>query len=215
MTSACEVLSQQPERFINYVISDNKLRSQIVDEDSFGAVLEKALKSDKSLENIAHTIKNNGESFSVCGIEIYNDEIIQDIKNENISKRRKRIRKRVKVERPELSGRKLKKEIQRRLNISIGGQASKVKKTKQITIQEATKPVTVSSYTRDGTRVEEHIKSKYRSLNKQEEMLIKNQIKRGKKPKEVIKKYYDAGLDFRTETSIRSHYYRIRDQLQD
>lgn len=213
VTSACEILIDEPQRFLDYIFSDPNLRSQIVDKKSFIEALEKTLKSDPSLTNIAETIKKAGESFEVCGQNIFLQNSIQNLIKDNVDKRRDKIEKRVKKERPKLRGKKLEAEIERRLKISIATQSRKVKQTKQVTIDQALKPIKVGDYRRGGQTIKSYRKTKYRNLNTQEKMLIENAIKKNKNPQEVVRLFRESGLPFRTKTSIKRHYYRQKKKI--
>jgi hypothetical protein len=211
--SGCEILRSEPDRFINYLFADPKLRKQIVDKKSFGVALEKALMSDTSLANIVEDIRKINGSFEVCGELIFEKKEIQDLIDSNIKFKTKEFRERIKKQHPRWKRARVKKELERRINIFIGTQSSKIKQSKQITIQEATRPVKVTEYTRAGKEIKKYSKTAYRKLTKQERDLISNAVKRGKSPKDTAQRYFDAGFEFRTETSIKRHYYRIKDRL--
>lgn len=189
------------------------MRSKIIDKSSFAEALEKALRSDPTLVNIVQTIKGSGESLEMCGANIFDQKEIQGLIESNLKSKKKEFRTRIKTKYPSWKRKQINKELDRRIKIFIGTQARKVKETKQVTIAEATQPVRVTGYERAGVKVKGHRKTSYRRLSTQEEMLIVNSLKRGKTPKETVKGYYDAGLPFRTETSIRRHYYRFKEKL--
>ena len=212
-SSACSVLIDEPTRFIDYVFSDPKLRKQIVDKKSFAEVLERALRSDPTLVNIVETIKGSGESFEVCGANIFQQKDITDLVNQNLKTKKTEFRKRIRKQHPEWKRGQMKKELERRVKIFVATQSKKVGKTKQVTIQQATQPVRVTGYERAGKTIHSHRKTKYRALIKPEKDLITAHIKKGKTPSETAKAYYDSGLTFRTETSIKRHYYRMKDRL--
>lgn len=203
----------EPRRFIDYIFADPKLRKQIIDNKSFAEALEKALRSDPTLVNIVDTIKGSGETMEVCGDNIFNLKEITDLVKSNLKSKTKEFRQRIKTQHPTWKRGQVRKELDRRVKIYVATQSRKVAQTKQVTIQEATQPVRVGSYQRAGKTITAHRKTKYRPLSKQEKMLITNSIKKGKTPTETAKGYYDAGLTFRTETSIKRHYYRMKDKL--
>lgn len=210
MTSACEVLSQQPDRFLDYVLGNVKLRRQIVDDESFAEVLRRVLNSDPSLKNIVTEIDGAGERLEICGKDIFNDPNIQSILQNNIKNRRTRIRKRVKAQYPSYTRTELTKEINRRLKISVSGTKHKVKRTKQITIQQSLHPINVK-YRTSGGKVVKYSRTKPRKLTKPERLLIKSNIKLP--PSEVVKKYYESGLPFRSEESIKNYYRRMKKKI--
>lgn len=216
VSSACDVLLQEPTRFLDYILSDQKLREKIVDQKSFNEVMEKAFQSDPTLANIIATLKRSGESLEICGVNIYNDKSIQDVVNANVQKRQNEIEKRVKQQKPALRGRALQKEVDRRLKISISGQAKKVQQTtRQVTIEQSLKPVNVKEYKRGSATVKNYRKSKYRKLNRQEKILIENAVKRGLTPAETVKMFLESGLpEYRTKTSIKRHYYREKEKIK-
>lgn len=207
MGSACDVLRDNPRRFIDYVMSNQKVRNDIVDEESMRTALETVLKSDPSLTNILKGLAKDGDSLEKCSVKITQHEDIKSLTNRNIRSRRKEIRKRVRRDRPALKGKEFRKEVKRRLNISIGVRKSKVK-TIQLTIDQAKKPVKIRSYSRRGKTVKRYSRSESRDFTKAETDLLKNNIH--KTPSVIIKKYYDAGLTFRTKTSLRRKIYRLR-----
>jgi len=211
MTSACEVLDQEPERFLDYIFSDPRLRKQIVDDDSFEAVLRKVLENDPTLKNIVTTIDGAGENLVICGGNILQDQSIQNIIKRNKVNRRARIRRKVKKQHPSYTRRQLTKEINKRLKISISGAKHKVKQTKQVTIGASLQPVRVKTYDRKGKVIGAYRKTSHRKLTRAEQMLIKNNLRLP--PSQVVKKYYDSGLTFRSETSIKRHYYRMKRKL--
>lgn len=212
VSSACEVLQNEPHRFVDYIFADQKLREKIVDNKSFVAVLEKVLKSDTSLANIPTEINKQGESLELCGQDIFNEPAIQQIIKRNVSKKRRELSKRVKNEKPTWTRTQRTKETTRRLNIFIGGSEQKVQQTKQVTLSEAMHPIKVDKYKRGTKTVSGYRKTKYKSLTMQEQMLLENGIKKGKKPSEIVNDYLQAGLGYRTATSIKRHFYRIKGQ---
>ena len=210
MTSACEVLNDEPERFVSYILADPNLRSKIVDKKSFGIALDKALRSDSSLKNIAETIHKAGEDIEVCGGAIFDNPEIQNIIEKNSKTRLRFFRKRVREQHPHYGRRRVNKEAHRRLKISIGIQRSSLlRSTRQVTIDEALRPIKIK-YVSKGKKIE-YSKAKPRKLTMAQEMLITNNIH--KSVKDVVKLYYDAGLSFRSATSIKRHYQNIRKDL--
>lgn len=214
MSSACEILSSETARFIDYLLADTKVRSKIVDQRSFVDALDKVLKSDASLSNIPAEIKRKGESLELCGIDIYNDPSIQNIIKRNVGSKRREINKRVRMEKPTWTRTQRMKEANRRMQIFISSSSQKIKQTKQVTIAEATRPVKVKEYDREGKKVSGYRKTEYKTLTMQEQMLLENGIRKGKKPSEVAKDYLQAGLGFRTGISLKRHYYRLKDKLK-
>ena len=211
VSSACDTLLGEPDRFIDYIVSDSRLRSKIYDDESFIKALEASLRSDPTLKNIADTIRSEKESFEICGASILKDRRIQNIIEGNIDKKTKDIKKKIRRDKPQLKGRAFNREVNRRLKISIG--VSKKKKLKQISIEEATRPVRVTLYERAGKEIGKHRRTAPRTLTKQETMLIRNAVRKKKMPNQVINDYYNSGLKFRTRESIRKHYYRIKRKL--
>lgn len=209
-SSPCEILKQESERFIDYILSDPYIRQRVFDKESLVLAVRKSFKSDSALANIVSSIDSSGDDLSFCLDELFNTSDIQKLIENNKKQKETEIKQKLKRQRPRLKGKKLSKEIQRRLKQSIGGTKSSIKrkKPKQITIQEATKPVRVDSYKRDKKTVKKYRRTKARDLTKAEEMLIKNNLK--KKPSKVVEIYYRSGLKFRSEESIRKHYYRIK-----
>lgn len=210
VSSACDVLLTEPDRFIDYIVSNPKLRKQIVNEETFGEALEVALKSDPTLAYIPEQIKKKGESFSDCGKNIFNMSSIKKLVNQNISSRRTEMKRRVRKQKPNLSKNAFNKEVERRLRISIG--QTKPKRLKQITIDEATKPVRVKSYVRNGIKVKGKRRTKPRPLVEAEKRWMLKWINKGLLPQQIIDKYYLSGYDFRTKESIRKYYYRLKNK---
>ena len=214
MTSSCEVLHDNPYRFLHYVFADPRLRKGIVDKKSFAQALEKALRSDSSLKNIADEITGSGESMELCGTEIFEIPDIQELVNSNLKEKTKLFRGRIKNQYPNWKRGQIKKELDRRLKILIGTQAGRMERSKQIvSISKATVPIKVEDYYRDGKLIEGYRKTEQRKLNIPQEKLIVNSIKRGKTPKETVKSYYDSGLEFRSEASITGYYWRLKFKL--
>jgi len=213
VSSACDILLSEPQRFVDYLFADQRLRSKIVDKRSFVDALEKALNSDTSLRNIPIEIHRKGESIEICGENIFNHNAIQDIIKRNIASKRKEISGRVKKKYPSWTRTEKLKETNRRLNIFISTASQKVKETKQVTLTEAFSPVKVGEYKRGSQTVSSYRKTKSKHLTTQEEMLIENAVRKGKMPADVVTDYLQAGLGYRTKTSIRRHYYRIRNRI--
>lgn len=211
MSSACEILAQEPERFIDYILDDRKLKQRVLDKDSFVAVLTRVMDSDPSLKNIAETIKSSGESLEICGFEIFENERIQDLIAGNTKKELKKFRKRTRRDHPRWGRKRVEREAQRRLKISAGVRKN-LTETKEIVEKErGTKPIFVS-YKADGKTIR-YRKSKPKKLTKPERDLITNYVKRGKSYKDAIKAYNKSNLGFRTNTSLKRHYYRIKERF--
>jgi hypothetical protein len=210
MSSACDILSEESRRFVDYVLVNPKLRNNIVDKATFFDALEKALRSDPSLVNIADTIRKSGESFEVCGSGIYDQPAIQDLLKRNSRSKKADIRKKVKADHPTLKGRELTKEVDRRYKIFASTSQQKIKQVRQVSLDEALKPLKVGSYERQGKFVQNYRKQKAKSLTMQERMLIENAIKKGTPPSQVYRDYVQSGLGYRTQISIKRHYYRIK-----
>lgn len=209
VSSACDVLLAEPERFINYILVDKKLREKIIDKKSFINVLEKVLNEDTILSNIVKEIKRRGESLEICAENIYNLKEIQTLIKENLKNKETEIKKRIKKEKPNITKSELLKEVNRRMSIYISTSKTNIKKIKQVTLTDALKPIKVKGYFRKGKKVSGYRKTKNKSLTTQERMLLENAIKKGKKPREVIKEYLQAGIGYRTKISLRKHYYRL------
>lgn len=208
MGSACDVLTNNPNRFAVYILSNIKIRDSIYDKKSFLIALRKILKTDSSMRNILDGLKDAKDTLDACSDAIFKTKTIQNLIRRNSKTKKKELRKRVKKEHPTWKRGRVTKEVNRRFKISIGVTEAKIQKTKQVSIARALRPVEVKGYTRKGKKVKKYYRSKRRPLTKAEEMLIKNNLK--KKPADIIKLYYDSGLTFRSKTSIRRHIYRMR-----
>lgn len=207
-SSGCEVLDEYPSRYIGYILNDKRLRAKIYDMDSLVKVVRQVFKSDQSLSEIIKDIDKKGIDLSVCLDTMFNTIDIQKLIETNTKQKETEIKQRVKRDKPSLRGRALSKEIQKRLKQSIGVSKAQVKKTKQVTIQDALRPITVKEYKRKRKVVKKYSKTKHRPLTKAEEMLINNNIR--KRPSEVVQIYLKSGLRFRTAESVKKHYYRIK-----
>jgi hypothetical protein len=214
VSSACDVLLSEPTRFLDYLLTDEKMREKIVDKKSFVAVLEKVLKADPTLSNLPVEISRKGESLELCGQNIFNETAVQNIIKRNVTSKRREFTKRVKQDRPTLTRTQVKKEVDRRVNIYISGSEKKVAQTKQVTLSEAMHPVRVKEYKRKGKVISGYRKTKYKPLTMQEKMLLENGIKKGKKPQDIANDYLQAGLGYRTSTSIKRHYYRVKSEMK-
>lgn len=210
VTSACEVLETESRRFLDYVLVNPKLRQNIVDKETFFDALEKALRSDPSLSNIVDTIKGHGESLEMCGGGVYEQPAVQDLLKRNSKNKKASIRRKVKIDHPMLKGKELTKEVDRRYKIFASTSKQKIKQVRQVSIDEAMKPLRVGSYERQGKVVQNYRKQKAKSLTMQERMLIENNIKKGRTPTETFYEYTQSGLGSRTQISIKRHYYRIK-----
>lgn len=213
MSSACEVLQDEPDRFLDFMLSNRKLRTQIYDEQSFEQALTKTLLSDPSLSEIVSQIKGSGESVGICGQIIFNSDTIQNMIKNNLKSKKDEIKKRISKQKPSLKGKQLKKEIDRRLNISIGVSKSISIKSKQLSINDAVRPIKVSQYQRQGQLVKKSTRRKPRALLREEKDFFINSIKSGKLPSQTYNEYFNAGFQFRSKPSIRTYYYRIKRQL--
>jgi hypothetical protein len=213
MSSACEVLRDEAQRFVDYIFADQRLRSKIVDKRSFADALEKVLKSDPSLAQISAEIRSKGESLEICGQDIYEDSAIQDIIKRNVASKKKEISRRIKIEKPSLSKIEKMKEINRRLKIFISSSSARIKQTKQVSLKQALQPVKVKEYEREGKKIHSYRRTEYKQLTAQERMLLENGIKKGKSVSQVQKDYLQAGLGFRTNTSLKRHYYRLKQKI--
>lgn len=205
-SSGCAVLKDESERFVGYILADPRNRKRILDEDSFATVLEQSLRADPSLRNLVDDIKKR-DSIKSCGKKIFEQPEIQRLLKENVVSKKKEISERTKRDRPDLSGNALKKEIQRRIKISF--KLTGVKKLKQVSIDESLKPIKIRYFDERFNKTVQYRRSESRNLTIQERKLIVNGIRKGKKPAQIIQDYYSAGLKFRTQTSIRKHYYRL------
>lgn len=207
-SSGCEILDGEPSRYIGYILSDKRLRKNIYDMDSLKKVVRQIFKSDPSLNEIIKDIDKKGIDLSICLDGIFNTIDIQKMIETNIKQKKTEIKQRLKAQRPALKGKSLKKELQKRLKQSISGSKARIKKTKQITIQDAERPISVKEYRRKRKKVKSYSKTKHRGLTRAEEMLIKNNIR--KRPSEVVQIYLKSGLRFRTAESVKKHYYRMK-----
>jgi hypothetical protein len=214
MSSACEVLRDESQRFVDYIFADARLRSKIVDKRSFADALDKVLKSDPSLAEISAEISRKGESLEVCGQDIFNDPAIQDIIKKNVVSKKREISRKVKIERPSLTRIERLKETNRRLKIFITSSSARIRQTKQVSIQQALQPVKVKGYEREGKIIHSHQRTEYTPLNTQEKMLMENAIRKGKSLSDLQSDYIQARLGFRTKTSLKRHYYRLKQKLK-
>lgn len=210
VSSACEVLSEDPKRFISYIFADPLLRKSIVDEKSFVKALRTVLKSDPSLKEIINHIDLKKEKLEVCGKDIFDSSEVQGIIQENVKRKRRSIQTKVRKQHPTWTRKQKKAEVDRRLKISVA--VTKVPKPTQVTIGEALKPVKVKEYTRKGRRVSGHSKTKSRDLTDVERRLIRSNI--NKPVKKVTEIYYGTGQEYRSPESIKKHYFRIKKKLR-
>lgn len=210
VSSACEILASEPKRFINYLFSDPKLRKSIVDQKTFVKALRTVLQSDPSLKEIIKEIDLKKEKLEVCGKDIFDSGEIQGIIRENIGRKKRGLQRKVLKKYPTWTRTQRKKEVERRLKISVA--VTKVPEPKQVTIQEALRPVKVDNYTRKGKRVSGYKRTKARDLTDIERRLIRSNI--GKPVKEVMKIYYGTGQEYRSPESIKKHYFRIKKKLR-
>lgn len=208
VSSACEVLKNEPERFVDYILSNPSVRSKIVDETSFGNALESSLKSDPTLSNLVAEMKRKGEKIEMCGKGIYDMPSIQKIVQGNVAKKKTQLRRKLKREQPKLKGKAFNQELEKRLNRSV--KRTGRRKLKQVTISDALKPIKVKKYFRDGKEVARYRKTSIRKLTREEKILISNAVKKNKSVSKTIQDYYDSGFRFRSDESIRKHYYRMR-----
>jgi len=207
-SSGCQILDQEPSRYIGYILNDKRLRAKIYDKESLTKIVRQVFKSDPSLNEIIKDIDKKGVDLSTCLDGMFNTIDIQKIIETNTKQKETEIKQRLKIQRPSLKGKSLKKEISKRLKQSIGVSKAQVTKTKQVTIQDALRPITVKEYKRKTKTVKRYSKTKHRGLTRAEEMLIKNNIR--KRPSEVVQIYFKSGLRFRTAESVKKHYYRMK-----
>ena len=208
VSSACDVLLREPERFVGYILSDPKVRNKIVDEDSVVQAVRTSFKSDPTLANMVQEIDRKGDDLKNCLAGVLSSPEIQKLIQGNVKNREKQIKAKLRKAQPSLKGKALTKEVNKRLKQSISGSKAQVKKLKQVTIAQSLKPVRVKGYTRQGKPVTAYRKTKSRALTKAEEMLIRNNL--SKKPSEVVDIYLKSGLTFRTPESVRKHYFRMK-----
>lgn len=213
VSSACEILSKEPTRFLGYIFSDPRVRKKIVDKKSFANALEQVLNSDSSLKNIVTEIKKHGEDIEMCGEDIFDMPDIQELIKRNRRNKLYSIRRLVKKQHPKWDRKALSKEAQRRLKISITASSRAVRQLKQVTITDATHPVKVKGYKRGAQTIHSHRKMKYRRLTAQEKMLIENAIIKGKTPSQIRKDFISSGLPYRSNVSIKRHYQRIKNKI--
>jgi len=208
MGSGCEIINSQPNRYIGYILNDKRLRAKIFDKESLTKVVRQIFKSDPSLNEIVKDIDARGDDLTTCLDGIFNTIDIQKVIETNTKQKKTEIKQRLKTQRPALKGKKLRKEIQKRFKQSVGVSKAKIEKVKQVTIQDALRPISVKEYRRKRKKVKSYSKTKHRGLTRAEEMLIKNNIR--KRPSEVVQIYLKSGLRFRTAESVKKHYYRMK-----
>jgi hypothetical protein len=211
-TSACDELIAEPERFVEYVFSDPRLKDKIFDDESFLIALKKAFKSDASLSEMVREIESKGESFDDCAKGVLGNSEIQRFIGKRRAKRRRLFRKRVKAQRPSITRKELTKEINRRIKISESLRKRNFRKlpARQVSIKESLQTVTVKR--KVAGRIVVSKRQKSRPLSKAEEDLIKNNIK--KSPSEIIRRHRANGFGYRSASSITSHYYRLKKKLK-
>lgn len=210
VSSACDVLLTEPDRFTGYLLSDPEIRKKVYNKKTLEEVARRVFKSDPTLNNIIRQIDSSGDDLKMCLDGVFQSPEIQKIVQDNIKQKKTELRRRIKKQRPSLKGKKLQKELDRRLKISIATTEQQTKKVKQVTIADALQPVRVKSYTRQGKAVKGYRRTKSRELTTAEQTLIRNNKRIGKTPSEVVQIYLKSGLKFRSPESIRKHYYRIQ-----
>lgn len=214
MSSACLVLQDEAQRFVDYIFADARLRSKIVDKRSFADALEKVLKSDTSLSEIPAKINKSGESIEICGQNIFENSAIQNIIKRNVASKKREFGRKVRIERPSLSRIERLKETNRRLKIFISSSSARIRQTRQVSIQQALQPVKVKGYEREGKVIHSHQRTEYTPLNTQEKMLMENAIRKGKSLSQLQSDYIQARMGFRTKTSLKRHYYRLKQKMK-
>jgi len=207
-SSACEDLQQESGRFTIYVFADTRLKNSVHDKDSFVKAISTAFNSDPTMRNLLDDIKRKGDNPDDCLEDIFQTKEIQDLVAKNRKGKEKEMRARVRTEHPALRGKGFTKEVMRRVNISFGVQKARQSQLKQVTIDDALKPIHVRFTNKQG-KVVTYRKSVYKPLSTQEENLIVNNLKRGKTPTQVID-IYQQTMSFRSKTSIKRHYWRLK-----
>jgi len=205
MGSGCNILLEEPERFGDYLLADKRFRDNIFSEESVVDAMENLLRTDPSLRNIIDDIRKSGDDIHDCLSGVLQSRTVLGLIERNVKKKKKEIRQRVKDSGKYTTRTSINKEVERRLKISLSRIKFNVKKPD---ISLGQKQVRVGKYTRQGTLVDRYSKTKSRPLSAIEERLIKSNLK--KPVKEVIDIYMSSGLPFRTPTSIRRHYYRMK-----
>lgn len=209
MGSGCDILLGEPERFVDYILADKKLRTRLLDENMIIEASEQVMSKDPSLSNVLQDIKSKGDDLRSCLANVINDPNVQRLLEANKKKKEKVLRKRVRQNPKYRTRTQVNKEVQRRLKISIA--RTKLLKKGKIDISTAKKQINVTPYKRGQQKISKFSKTKSRALTKVEERLIRNNIK--KKPKDIVSLYLSSGLPYRTPTSIRKHYYRIKNKM--
>lgn len=207
-SSACDDLQQEAGRFTIYVFADNRLKNSVHDKDSFVKAISTAFNSDPTMRNLLDDIKRKGDNPDICLEEIFQTKEIQDLVAKNRQNTEKEMRKRVRKDHPAYKGKKFTNEVNRRVNISFGVMKARQSQLKQVTIEDALKPIHVQFTNKQG-KVITYRKAVYKPLSTQEENLIVNNIKRGKTPTQVID-IYQQTMSFRSKTSIKRHYWRLK-----
>ena len=105
VSSACSVLLNEPRRFLPYIFADKQIRESIIDEDSFIRAVEQAFKSDPTLVNIFKEMKDKKDNIKGCLKNIVNTSDIQTQFKRNKKRRRDKISRKVKKQKPRLTGR--------------------------------------------------------------------------------------------------------------
>lgn len=191
-----------------YILNSQKLRSSVYNEQSFTEVVKQVFASDPSLSNMLSQMGRSGDDVTGCLSNIYNSSSIQSLIRRNISTKTQELRQRVKSQHPYYDASAVRKEVARRLKISVGIRETSVKRVKQVTIAEAVKPVGVGGYTKGSKTIGRYRRSAPRPLTLKEKMFIENRLVMT--PKELVKEYYDSGLKFRSESSIKTYQSRLR-----
>lgn len=211
-SSGCEALQNEPERFAGYIIADKNLRSKIYNADSMSEVARKVFASDPSLKNIMADLDKHGKDVNQCLGKIFSSPEIQTIVKVNVKTKREGIKKKVKKGMPELKGWDLRREIDKRLKRSIGATTRSIKKEKQVTIDQATKPVKVENYERRGEEVTGYRRAKASPFSTREKVFLRNRL--GKPAQQVIQEYQKQGIaqgfSVRSKESVRKQYYRLK-----
>lgn len=210
--SACQILHDDPNRFVGYIIADKQLRRQIYNKKSMEEVARRVFKTDDGLNNIVQHIDESGLDLDNCLNKVFESSEITTLIKSNTKSLRNDIKKKTKKKRPELRGWDLRREIDKKLKRTIGSKTSRIKTVKQVTLKEALKPVVVEDYVRKGKDVIGYRRAEAKSLTFMEKRFIQNRL--NLPAKKVIQEYKTKGIaqgyTVRTKEAIRKHYYRLK-----
>jgi hypothetical protein len=207
MSSACDAMSTDPDRFGDYLLANPQLRQGITNEETFERALRSVLTSDSTLTPMLTEINKKGEDLMNCAGNILASNKIQDLMKKNSGRLLKDFRKNVRVSHPTWKRTQVSKEAERRFKISQS-LVSKQKAVIQTTIEEAKRPIRVE-YMRAGKKIR-YWKGKPREFDTDglERKLIRSNL--DKPPSEIVRIYYASGLPYRSAQSIKKFAQRMK-----